>query len=49
MVYLEQEKHLPGEHVTRLAVMATVFLSILAHGLSAAPGIRTLARRSAAA
>lgn len=43
LVYLEQEKDLPGEHVTRLAVMATVFLSILAHGLSAGPGIRMLA------
>jgi NhaP-type Na+/H+ or K+/H+ antiporter len=47
LVYLEQEKDLPGEHVTRLAVMATVFLSILAHGLSAQPGIRMLARSDA--
>jgi NhaP-type Na+/H+ or K+/H+ antiporter len=46
LVYLEEEKHLPGEHVTRLAVMATVLLSIFAHGLSAAPGIRLLARIS---
>ena len=44
LIYLEQEKDLPCEHVTRLAVMATVFLSILAHGLSAGPGIRMLAR-----
>lgn len=44
LVYLEQEKHLAGEQVTRLAVMATVFISILAHGLSAAPGIRRLSR-----
>ena len=42
LVYLEQEKHLPGEQVTRLAVMATVLLSIFAHGLSAQPGIRCL-------
>jgi NhaP-type Na+/H+ or K+/H+ antiporter len=49
LVYLEQEKNLPGEHLTRLAVMATVFLSILAHGLSAAPGIRALTQRSATA
>jgi NhaP-type Na+/H+ or K+/H+ antiporter len=42
LVYLEQEKNLPGEQVTRLAVMATVLLSILAHGLTAAPGIRCL-------
>jgi NhaP-type Na+/H+ or K+/H+ antiporter len=44
LVYLEHEKHLPGEHVTRLAVMATVMLSIFAHGLSAQPGIRLLSR-----
>ncbi len=46
LVYLEQEKHLPGEQVTRLAVMATVLLSIFAHGLSAAPGIRLLSMRN---
>ncbi|MCU0776831.1 MAG: cation:proton antiporter [Akkermansiaceae bacterium] len=46
LVYLEQEKHLPGEQVTRHAVMATVLLSILAHGLSAKPGIRLLAREN---
>jgi NhaP-type Na+/H+ or K+/H+ antiporter len=46
LVYLEHEKHLPGEHVTRLAVMATVLLSILAHGLSAQPGIRLLSRKT---
>ena len=44
LVYLEQEKHLPGEQITRLAVMATVLLSIFAHGFSALPGIRLLAR-----
>ncbi|MBC8127253.1 MAG: cation:proton antiporter [Gloeobacteraceae cyanobacterium ES-bin-144] len=44
LVYLEQEKHLPGEHTTRLAVMATVLLSIFAHGLSALPGIRLYSR-----
>jgi NhaP-type Na+/H+ or K+/H+ antiporter len=48
LVYLEQEKHLPGEDVIRLAVMATVLLSILAHGLTAIPGIRLLAHRTAA-
>jgi NhaP-type Na+/H+ or K+/H+ antiporter len=45
LVYLEEEKHLPGEQVTRLAVMATVLLSIFAHGLSAQPCIRLLARK----
>lgn len=44
LVYLEQEKHLPGEEITRLAVAATVLLSIFAHGLSALPGIRRHAR-----
>jgi NhaP-type Na+/H+ or K+/H+ antiporter len=44
LVYLEQEKHLPGEQMTRHAVMLTVLLSILAHGLTAAPGIRLLSR-----
>jgi NhaP-type Na+/H+ or K+/H+ antiporter len=46
LVYLEEQKDLPGEQTTRLAVMATVLLSILAHGLSAAPGIRLLSRLS---
>jgi NhaP-type Na+/H+ or K+/H+ antiporter len=46
LVYLEQEKHLPGEQVTRHAVMATVLLSIFAHGLSAQPGIRMLSRKT---
>jgi NhaP-type Na+/H+ or K+/H+ antiporter len=39
LVYLEQEIHLPGEGTIRLTVMATVMLSILAHGLSGLPGI----------
>lgn len=47
LVYLEQEKHLPGEAVIRLAVMSTVLLSIFAHGLTAIPGIRLLAHRTA--
>lgn len=47
LVYLEQEAHLPGEDVTRLAVLATVLLSIFAHGLTALPGIRLLAENPA--
>jgi NhaP-type Na+/H+ or K+/H+ antiporter len=39
LVYLETELNLPGESTVRLAVMATVLLSIVAHGLSALPGI----------
>jgi NhaP-type Na+/H+ or K+/H+ antiporter len=44
LVYLEAEKHLPGESTIRFAVMATVLLSIFAHGLSALPGIDLYAR-----
>ena len=45
LVYLEQEVHLPGEATIRLALIATVLLSIFAHGLSAAPGIRLYAHK----
>jgi sodium/hydrogen antiporter len=48
LVYLEQESRLAGESTIRLAVMATVLLSILAHGLSAQPGIRRYAAAIAA-
>jgi len=48
MVYLEQQLHLPGESTIRSAVMATVVLSIFAHGLSAIPGISIYARKVAA-
>jgi len=44
LVYLTEAGDLPGEQATRLAVMATVLLSIFAHGLSARPGIRALER-----
>jgi NhaP-type Na+/H+ or K+/H+ antiporter len=43
LVFLEEETKLPGEQTIRVAIMATVLLSILAHGLSAAPGIRRYA------
>ncbi len=48
LVYLEQEMHLPGESIMRLAVIVTVMLSIFVHGLSAMPGINLYARRIAA-
>jgi sodium/hydrogen antiporter len=48
LVYLEQQAHLPEESTMRLAVMATVLLSIFAHGLSALPGIALYATRIAA-
>jgi hypothetical protein len=44
LVYLEQQANLPGESTIRLAVMATVLLSIFAHGLSALPRIDLYAR-----
>ena len=44
MVYLEQEAVLPGEPTIRAAVIATVLISILAHGLSARPGIALYAK-----
>jgi NhaP-type Na+/H+ or K+/H+ antiporter len=45
LVYLERQANLPGESTMRLAVMATVLLSIFAHGLSALPGIDLYADR----
>lgn len=44
LVYLEEEAHLPAEPTIRLAVMATVMLSIFSHGLSALPGIHLYER-----
>lgn len=44
LVYLEQEKHFPGETTTRLAIMATVLLSIFAHGITTVPGIDMYSR-----
>jgi NhaP-type Na+/H+ or K+/H+ antiporter len=44
LVFLEHEAHLPGERTITLAVVATVFLSILAHGATAAPGIALYAK-----
>ena len=48
MVYLEHGAQHPGEATIRLAVMATVWLSIFAHGLSAMPGISLYAAKVAA-
>ena len=45
LVYLKQEMHFPGEPTIRFAVMATVLLSIFAHGLSAKPGISLYSRK----
>ena len=48
LVYLESSAHEPNESTIRLAVMATVVISIFAHGLSAMPGIHLYAARVAA-
>ena len=47
LVYL-QETHGSGGPAIRLAVMATVLLSIFAHGLTAKPGMDLYARKVAA-
>lgn len=46
LVYLEHQGHHAGESTIRLTVMATVLLSVVAHGLSAMPGIELYARRT---
>jgi NhaP-type Na+/H+ or K+/H+ antiporter len=48
LMFLEHEADLPGEPTIRITVMATVLLSILAHGMSAKPGIDLYARKIAA-
>ena len=45
LVYLEQHPHQTSEATIRFAVMATVLLSIFAHGLSALPGMALYARK----
>lgn len=45
LVYLESVAHQAAEPTIRLAVMATVFLSIFLHGFSTKPGIAIYARR----
>jgi hypothetical protein len=47
LVYIEHAMHQEGLSTIRLAVMATVFISIFAHGLSAAPGMQLYARKIA--
>ena len=48
LVYLERETELAGTSTIRFAVLATVLLSIFAHGLTAQPGINLYAKRIAA-
>jgi sodium/hydrogen antiporter len=47
LVYLEGDTGLPGEPVIKLVAMATVLLSIFAHGLSALPAIGWYAKSTA--
>lgn len=49
LVFLKEELLIAGESTIRLAVIATVLLSIFAHGFSAAPGIQWYRRKLAAA
>jgi NhaP-type Na+/H+ or K+/H+ antiporter len=44
LVYLEGETGLPGESTIKFTVMATVLLSIFAHGLTALPAIGRYAK-----
>jgi sodium/hydrogen antiporter len=48
LVYLDHGMQQEGVSTIRLAVMATVLLSIFAHGLSAMPGMELYARKIAA-
>jgi NhaP-type Na+/H+ or K+/H+ antiporter len=47
LVYLEREADLPGAPTIKLVVMATVLLSIFAHGLTALPATVRYARSTA--
>ncbi len=47
LLYLEQAVSLPGESRIVWAVAATVLLSIVAHGMTAAPGIKLYAQQIA--
>jgi len=39
LVYLKEKAHLPGEPIILLTVIATVLLSVFAHGISTVPAI----------
>ncbi len=45
LVYLEHRAGHSGEDIIRLALMATVLLSIFAHGFSTVPGIKMYAKK----
>lgn len=45
LIYIKEQANLPGEGIITLAIMATVLVSIFAHGISAAPLIKSYSRR----
>ena len=45
LLYLEQAISLPGESLIVWTVAATVLLSIIVHGMTAAPGTKRYARK----
>ena len=45
LVFLEKEAELPGQPVIGLTMVATVLLSVVAHGVSAVPGIGWYSRQ----
>jgi NhaP-type Na+/H+ or K+/H+ antiporter len=47
LIFLEQKTNLPVEPIIISAIIATVLLSVFAHGISAAPAINLYARRTA--
>ncbi|MGI9594850.1 MAG: cation:proton antiporter [Acidimicrobiales bacterium] len=47
LILIKKEALIPGQEVVELAVVATVLLSIVAHGITTAPGIAAYASRTA--
>jgi NhaP-type Na+/H+ or K+/H+ antiporter len=45
LIFIKEEANLPGEPLIELAVLATVLLSVFAHGISAAPAIDKYAKQ----
>ena len=45
LIFLKQEANLVGEELIQLVIIATVLLSIFAHGMSAAPSIGVYAKQ----
>jgi NhaP-type Na+/H+ or K+/H+ antiporter len=45
LIFLAEKAHLPGESLMVMTVVATVLLSVFAHGISSAPAINVYARQ----